>query len=151
MSLRDEVDRLFDNFFPTVARRGLFDMDPFRRLGGVFRASGDLAPEVDVRETGDKFEIAAELPGMDEAEIEVKVSGGVLSIAGEKRLESKEDKADYHLSERSYGRFMRAFRLPETADEEHIAAEFAKGVLTVTVPKRQEAAKREKKIDVKMH
>ena len=129
----------------------MFDLDPLRRLGGVFRASGDLAPEVDVRETGDKFEIAAELPGMDEAAVEVKVRDGVLSIAGEKRMETKEDKADYHLSERTYGRFMRAFRLPETADEDKIVAEFAKGVLTVTVPKRQEAIRHEKKIDVKMH
>ncbi len=152
MSLRDEVDRLFDSFFPSMTgRRGLFELDPFRRLGGWVRSAGELAPEVDVKETDERFEITAELPGMDEKDVEVTVREGLLVISGEKKMETKEERADYHLSERSYGRFIRSFRLPETADEDSIAADFCKGVLTVIVPKTAEAQKQEKKIEVKPH
>lgn len=151
MSLREEVDRLFDSFFPTAlgGRKGLFDLDPFRRLGGWVRPAGDLAPEVDVKETPARFEITAELPGMDEKDIDVTVRDGLLVVSGEKKMETKEEGADYHLTERTYGRFTRSFRLPEAADQDHIAASFAKGVLTVVVPKVPEAPKPEKKIDVK--
>lgn len=149
MTLRDEVDRLFENFFP--ATRGMFELDPFRRIGGAFRALGDIAPEVDVKETEDRIEITAELPGMDENDVNVSLREGVLSITGEKKVERKEEKADYHLSERSYGSFTRAFRLPDSIDAEHIGADFSKGVLTVTVPKRAEVKSQEKKIEVKTH
>jgi HSP20 family protein len=152
LSLRDEVDRLFDSFFPTVAgRRGLFDMDPFRRLGGWVRSGGELAPEVDVKETDERFEITAELPGMDEKDVEVTLREGMLTISGEKKMETKEDKANYHLTERSYGRFVRTFRLPDTADEDGISAGFTKGVLSVIVPKTAAARAHEKKIEVKPH
>lgn len=147
MTLRDEVDRLFENFFPVSG--SAFELDPFRRLGHAFRAAGDIVPEVDVRETDDRIEICAELPGMDEKDVEVKVRDGVLSIAGEKKAERKEEKADYHLSERSWGSFLREFRLPDAADVEGIDADFTKGVLTVTVPKKAEAHVAEKKIDIK--
>jgi HSP20 family protein len=149
MTLRDEVDRLFESFFPTA--HGMFELDPFRRAGAAFRSLGDIAPEVDVKETGDRFEITAELPGLDEKDVEVSIRDGILAISGEKKSERKEEKADYHLSERSYGSFTRAFRLPETADEEKVEAEFSKGVLTVSVPKRPEAKRQEKKIEVKAH
>ena len=152
MALRDEVDRLFDNFFPTVAgRHGLFDMDPFRRLGGWMRPGGDLATEVDVKETDDRFEITAELPGMDEKDVEVTLREGMLTISGEKKMETREEKANYHLTERSFGRFVRTFRLPNTADEDKISAEFTKGVLHVIVPKTAAAEPHEKKIEVKPH
>lgn len=149
MSLREEVDRLFDSFFPAAGRRALFDLDPFRRLGGWMWSSGDLAPEVDVKETDDRFEITAELPGMDEQDVGVTLREGVLTIAGEKKMETEEEKANYHLTERSYGRFVRTFRLPEVADAEHISAEFTKGVLRVTVPKIPAAQVQETKIEIK--
>ncbi|MGE5545755.1 MAG: Hsp20/alpha crystallin family protein [Solirubrobacterales bacterium] len=149
MTLRDEVDRLFDNFFPMA--RGMFEVDPFRRVGAAFRSMGDIAPEVDVREMGDRIEIAAELPGVDENDVSVTVKDGVLSISGEKKSERKEEKTDYHLTERSYGSFVRSFRLPETCDDEHIAADFSKGVLTVTIPKRELPESGEKKIEIKGH
>jgi HSP20 family protein len=149
MSLREEVDRLFENFFTgAFGRRGLFELDPFRRLGAAFGGSGELSPEVDVKETPTRFEIAVELPGIDDKDVDVTLRDGVLSIAGEKRAESHAEKADVHLSERSYGRFVRSFRLPETVDEEQVTAAFDKGVLVVTVPKRAEAHRQEKKIEV---
>lgn len=149
MTLRDEVDRLFENFFPTA--RGMFELDPFRRVGAAFRSMGDISPEIDVKETDDKFEISAELPGMDDKDVDVTIRGGILAISGEKKAERRDERADYHLTERSYGSFMRAFRLPETADDEKVSADFSKGILTVTVPKRAEAKKQEKKIQVKAH
>lgn len=149
MSLRDEVDRLFDNFFPTA--RGMVDIDPFRRVGSAFRAMGDMAPDVEVKETDERIEISAELPGMDEKDVSVTFRDGVLSIAGEKKAERKEEKADYHLSERTYGSFVRSFRLPDNVDDEHIDADFSKGVLTVAIPKKGEPAPSEKKIEIKGH
>lgn len=149
VALRDEVDRLFDSFLPIA--RGVVGMDSFRRLGGAFRALGDIAPEVDLKETDDGIEICAELPGMDEKDVSITVRGGVLSISGEKRAERKEEKADYHLSERSFGAFTRTFRLPEDVDDERIEADFSKGVLTVTVPKKAEAVRPEKKVEIKGH
>lgn len=152
VSLRQEVDRLFDTLFSApFGGGGLFDLDPLRHLGGALRPGGGLAPEVDVRETDDKYQICAELPGLDDKDVQVTLREGLLTIAGEKKMESIEEKADYHLTERSYGRFERVFRLPETADDEHISADFSKGVLTVTVPKTAEAAKSAKTISVTTH
>ncbi|MBC7907445.1 MAG: Hsp20/alpha crystallin family protein [Rhodospirillaceae bacterium] len=148
MTLRDEVDRLFDNFFPSAFGRSLFDLDPWRERS--FRSMGDITPHMDVRELDDRFEISAELPGLEDKDVTVKVQGGVLSISGEKKAERTEDKGNVYLSERSYGSFVRSVRLPENADAEGIGAEFAKGVLTVTVPKR-EGGPDEKKIEVKVH
>ncbi len=150
-SLRDEVDRLFDTFFAAPFGRGGWELDPFRRLGGIVRTAGELAPNVDVKEMDDKFEITAELPGMDEHDVAVTLRQGVLSISGEKKMERKEERTDFYLNERSYGRFVRTFRLPETADEDKVSADFSKGVLSITVPKRQEAKAQQKKIDVKAH
>lgn len=148
MTLRDEVDRLFDNFFPSAFGRSLFDLDPWRER--TFRSMGDITPHMDVRELADRFEVTAELPGLEEKDVTVKVLSGVLSISGEKKAERTEESGNVHLSERSYGSFVRSVRLPDNADAEGIDAEFAKGVLTVTVPKRAGGAG-EKKIEVKVH
>ena len=86
---------------------------------------------------------------MDEKNIELKVSDGMLSITGEKSEEKEEKKKDYYLSERSYGSFERSFRIPEGVDADKIEASFKNGVLTVTLPKKAEAQKPEKKIAVK--
>ncbi len=153
-SLQREVDRLFDDF-----TRG-FSMFPFGERGGDVRspmfgwsgrATEALAPSVDVAETDKAFEISAELPGMGEEDIDVSLSDGILTLKGEKREESKqEDEAKgYYLSERLYGSFQRAFRLPDGVDQERIEAHFDKGVLKVTLPKTPEAAKRQRKIAVK--
>jgi HSP20 family protein len=92
---------------------------------------------------------SAELPGMDEKDIEVKVSNGTLTIKGEKKEEKEERDKDFYLSERRYGSFARSFEVPAGVDPAHIEARFAKGVLTVTLPKSPEAKQNEKKIEVK--
>ena len=148
-SLRREVDRLFDDFAGGIWRspfgRSFFDMEPARRSQSVMSAM----PAVDVTETDKAFEIIAELPGMDEKNIEVKVADGVLTIKGEKREEKEEKNKDYYVSERSFGSFQRSFQVPSGVDTDKIDASFKNGVLTVTLPKSTEAQKAEKKIAVK--
>ncbi|MBP2150048.1 Hsp20/alpha crystallin family protein [Xanthobacter autotrophicus DSM 597] len=145
--LRREIEQVFDNFrigtlgFP-FARR-VMDFD-FPRLGAL-----TLAPAVDVAEREGAYEISAELPGLDEKDVEVKLANGLLTIRGEKKEEREEKEKDYYLSERRYGAFTRSFQVPEGVDADKVEARFAKGVLTVTLPKTAEAQKQEKKIEVK--
>jgi HSP20 family protein len=106
-------------------------------------------PAVDITESDKAYEVTAELPGMDEKNVEVKVAGGNLIIMGEKQEGKEEKKKDYYLSERHFGSFERRFRLPKGVDVEKIEASFKKGVLTVNLPKKPEAQKPEKKIAVK--
>jgi HSP20 family protein len=105
-------------------------------------------PAVDVTEADGGYEVTAELPGMDEKNIEVKLANRTLTIKGEKRDEKEETKKDYYMRERNFGSFQRSFTLPEGVDIDKIEASFKKGVLTVTVPKTAEAKKAEKKIAV---
>ncbi len=145
-ALRKEVDRVFEDFGDGFWRR------PFRSLAALERAlPSKLAttPAVDVSETDKAYEITAELPGMDEKNIEVNVANGGLTIKGEKKDEKEEKKKDFYVSERRYGSFERYFTLPDSVDPDKIAATFKNGVLKVTLPKTAEAQKPAKKIDVK--
>ena len=148
-SLRQEMDRVFEDFTRGFGRfplsRSLFDVEPMLRYEG---AVGLSAPAVDVVEKESEFQITAELPGLDEKDIEVNVADDVLSIRGEKKEEREEKAKNYHLSERRYGSFQRTFQLPAGIDAEKIVASFQKGVLTVTLPKTPEAQKKEKKIAI---
>jgi HSP20 family protein len=148
-NLRQEIDRLFDDFgvsaWRSPFRRSVFDLAPFWSREAVSAA----APAVDIAETEKAYEIAAELPGMDEKNIEVKFADGVLTIKGEKQEQKEEKKKDYYLSERSYGAFQRSFQVPDGIDADKIDASFKNGVLTVTMPKSVEAQKAAKKITVK--
>jgi HSP20 family protein len=148
-TLRREIDRIFDSFhlgardFP-FGRRA-FELDlPWPREAGFA-----LAPAVDVAQKDKEYEITAELPGMDEKDIEVKLANNTLTIKGEKREEKEEREKDYYVSERRYGSFVRSFQLPEGIDAGKIEATFAKGVLTVKLPKTAEAQKSEKTISIK--
>ena len=147
-ALRREVDRLFEDFRPMgwrlpFGRPSAYEMAWPRTE--MFR----VAPAMDLVEKDGGYEITAELPGMDEKNVEVKLSNGNLTIRGEKKEEREEDKKDYHLSERRYGSFQRMFRVPEGVDAGRIEASFRNGVLTVTLPKSAEAKASEKKISVK--
>lgn len=106
-------------------------------------------PAVDVVEKENSFEITAELPGLDEKDVEVKLVGNSLVIKGEKRQEHKEEKDGYHLSERSFGSFQRSFALPDGVDREQIEAKFGKGVLRVSLPKHPGTGEGAKTISVK--
>ncbi|HZS81431.1 MAG TPA: Hsp20/alpha crystallin family protein [Stellaceae bacterium] len=146
---RSEIDRLFDRFaggfgFPSL--RHLFDFEPAWRPQRTFTFA---APAVEISEDGKAYKIAAELPGIDEKDVDVSVTGDMLVLKGEKRQETEEKDGNCYLSERAYGAFQRSFYLPEGVDRDKITADFSKGVLTVTLPKTAEARKQQKKIDVK--
>jgi HSP20 family protein len=147
-SLHREIDRLFDDFgmgFRWPFGRSLFAAEPlFRR-----ELTAPKMPAVDVVENEKGYEITADLPGMEENNIEVKVTDGVLTIKGERQGEKEEKKRDYYLQERSFGSFQRSFELPESVDTDKIEAAFKKGVLAVKLPKKAEAQKPAKKIEVK--
>jgi HSP20 family protein len=135
--LRHGVDSLFDNFF-----RG-FDIEPFESRMAAFR------PRVDVTETDKEIKVAAELPGMDEKDIEVLLQNDMLTIKGEKK-EEKEDKAkDYYKMERTYGSFSRTIPLPIEVQTDKIEAKFKNGLLSITLPKTAKAVEEKKKIEVK--
>lgn len=144
--LRREVDRLFEDFrapgWPFGQRRG------GRELAWPSFDALRLAPAVDLVEKDGGWELTAELPGLDEKNVEVTVAGGVLTIRGEKQEAKEEKEKEYHLSERRYGAFRRSFRLPEGVDTDGIAAGYANGVLTVTLPKSAEAQQGTKTIPV---
>jgi HSP20 family protein len=145
--LRSEMDRLFDRFgagFGLAPFGRLFDM-PALRAESRFQFS---TPAVDVTEDDKAYHIAAELPGMAEKDVEVKLTDELLTLKGEKREEREEKDKNYHLTERAYGSFERSFRLPSGVDRDKIAAEFKNGVLTITLPKTPEAQKQEKKIPI---
>jgi len=147
--LRHEIDRLFDDFGGGFLRspfaRSMSDVESFRHTGLAKHG----APVVDVVEKDNKYEITAELPGMDEKNIEVNLSDGILTIKGEKHEEKEEKKKDYYVSERRYGSFQRSFQVPEGVNTDKIEAAFKNGVLTLSLPKLPEAQKQEKKIAIK--
>lgn len=143
--LREEIDRLFDDFGQGIFRlplaRSLFRAEPFQQ--------GVALPAVDAVETDKDYRLTAELPGLEAKDIEVKLANGTLTIRGEKKSQKEETKGDYYLSERHYGSFERSFAVPQGVDREAIEARFDKGVLTLTLPKTPEAQKPSKTIEVK--
>ncbi len=141
-SLRREIDRIFDDFHPLDWR-----WPSMRRA-----AQGQnwpVAPAMDLVEREGEYEITAELPGIEEKDVEVKVVNRMLTISGEKNEQKEEKKKDYFLSERRFGSFQRSFQLPDGAEADKIEAHFSKGVLTVKVPKAAGVQKSEKKISIK--
>ncbi len=153
MDLRDRMDHLFDDVMshwhrPSSSRR-LFDPDVFGSTWPSASWSSDLLDvKFDVSDSEEAVEISAELPGMKEDEVDVALSDGVLTIKGEKKIERQEKKKDYFLTERQHGTFRRAFRVPDTVDDEKITASFESGVLHVTLPRRPEAKAKQKKISI---
>ena len=132
VSFQREMNRLFDDFF-----RG-FGASPLWDWGERETALDAFSPRVDVTETGKEVRVSAELPGMDEKDVSVEVDDGAVTIRGE-RKEEKEDKGDtWYRKEQSYGTFHRVIPLPSAADAGKAKAKFKKGVLTVTLPKREE-------------
>lgn len=147
-SLRREIDRLFDDFNPFEWRRPSRSI-PDVEMPRLARSGWMVTPAMDLVEKEKAYEVTAELPGIDEKDVEIKLSNHTLTIKGEKAEDKEEKEKDYYLSERRYGSFQRSFRVPEGVDTARIEASFAKGVLKVTLPKTADARKAEKKIEVK--
>jgi HSP20 family protein len=136
--LRDEFDRMFDDW-PRFLRRGAGDEEGLR---------GSWIPAVDIRETKDAIEVTAELPGIDAKDVDVSVQENVLTIRGERSREEVKEDETVHRIEREYGVFERSFTLPRSVEPEKIKAGYKDGVLSVSVPKREEAKPKAVKVEV---
>jgi HSP20 family protein len=100
-------------------------------------------PSVDILEKDGNLILRAELPGMSEKQIELKLEGNTLTLKGERKMEKEDNKTNYHRVESFYGSFTRSFRLPDTVDADKISADYKNGVLTVTIPQKPEVRPRE--------
>jgi HSP20 family protein len=136
--LRDEIDRLFDDFGFTLPTRSIF----------AFPTRAAINPAIELAETDGGYELSVELPGLDEKDIDVEFADGMLTVAGEKREESEKKENGCLMSERRYGSFRRQLTLPADVDPETIAAKFKHGVLKLEMKKDQQAASRTKKIKI---
>ncbi|QQP89318.1 Hsp20/alpha crystallin family protein [Skermanella sp. TT6] len=149
LSLRDEIDRLFDDFSAGMMRSPfrarLMDFEPFRRFESALSGA---VPTAEIAEKEKEYVVTLELPGIDQKDVEISVSGRMMTVKGEKREEKEETEKQLHLSERRYGSFHRSFPIPETVDQDRIAAAMKDGVLTVTLPKTEAAARPARKIEV---
>jgi HSP20 family protein len=147
----DAVRRDMHALMETLNRgwSNLADLE-FRGMGAPFGLwTAESVPRADASEADGAYDISIELPGMDEKDIEVNLAGDMLTVSGEKKSEHEEKAEGYYLAERSYGSFRRAFRLPDDADAEKIKAEYAKGVLKLSIPKAAKASAKTRKIGVK--
>lgn len=123
--LQDEMNRLFDTSFGE------------QELGSV-----GWIPPVDIEETADGLRVTAEVPGMKKEDIRVEFENGLLTIRGERHRETKTEEKNFHRVERSYGTFVRSFRLPASVNAEQIKASYSEGVLTLEMPKTEAAKAR---------
>ena len=110
--------------------------------------SGNFVPSVDIAETQEKILVRAELPGMQQEDIEIEFENGLLTLRGERNFQ-KEEGVNWHRVERTYGSFSRSFTLPRTVDAERISASYRDGVLEIEVPKKEEAKPKQIRIEVK--
>ncbi len=139
--LRDEMDRMLGRIehgwprWPVAFGRGA---EP-----------GAMWPEIDIHDDASQLTVEVDLPGVEQKDVDVTLVNGLLTIKGEKKTKREQKQQNYYVSERSYGSFERAIRLPDTIDESKLEARFDSGVLRIVAPKKPEAVKSEKKIEIK--
>ena len=134
-SLQERMNRIFDDTLSGNARRDDEALAPA------------WTPPVDVLERKDRIVLTAELPGFTEEQIRLRFEDGVLSLEGERKFEKEAGDENYHRVERSYGKFVRSFSIPGTVSSEGIRASFENGILTVSLPKREETKPKQIKIE----
>ncbi len=137
VSLQDRMNRLFD--------------ESLRGRGGEdeWTLGGSWAPAVDIYEQEGDIVLKAELPGIDPKDVDIRVENNVLSLRGQRKFESDVKKESYHRVERAYGNFARSFTLPNLVDTEKIKAEYRDGVLSLTLPKKEEAKPRQIQVQIR--
>jgi HSP20 family protein len=125
---------------PIRLMRELLNWDPFAEMMPSLRGGevGVFAPRFEVKETKDAYVFKADLPGIDEKDVEISLTGNRLTVSGKREAEERHESDTYYAYERSYGSFSRSFTLPEGADVDHADAELKSGVLTVAIVKRPE-------------
>jgi HSP20 family protein len=136
--LSQDIDRIFDGFLG----------DWSGRMNLLDRQLRSFMPEVDVSEGDKEFRVTAELPGINEKDLEVTFADGSLTIKGEKCEEHEEEKGDYYHSERQFGAFERTIPLPSEVNPDETKASFKNGVLKITLPKTEEARSQRKTIPI---
>jgi HSP20 family protein len=141
MAIQNEMNRLFDNFFSDP-----FDLTPIAALRPL---PAEFSPRVNVSETDKAMQVTAELPGMEEKDIQISLEQECLVLTGEKKSESEETGKNFHRYERSYGSFQRVIPLVSEIKEDKVEATFKNGVLTIILPKAESAVKAAKKISIK--
>jgi len=129
--------RLFEEFF-----------NDFPFSGSLIEGRESWTPSVDIMEKDGKLILRAEVPGLTEKEIELKLEGNTLTLKGERKMENEDKKGTFHRIESYYGAFSRSFRLPDTVDADKINADYKNGVLTVTIPQKPEVQPREIPVSV---
>lgn len=134
--LQREMNRVFENLW----------LEPY---GELEEWPGTFIPAVDVTENEKEVHISAELPGMDEKDINVTVTDSMLAIQGEKKQKQEQKEEGFYCKESSYGTFRRVIELPAEVDEDKAEAKFKKGVLKITLPKTEESRAKTRKIEVK--
>lgn len=145
--LQREIDDLFDHFFRDF---GLNARPWPRQLDSLARtAAGWLKPNVDISASDEDYTIHVELPGVTEDDVHVEVSGDTLRIRGEKKHEREQNGRNYYSVERSYGSFQRVLSLPDDANTDLISAIYRNGVMTITIPRKEETKREAKRIEVK--
>jgi HSP20 family protein len=134
---------------------GQRDLDQvFKDAFRPFYGDGELstrtwAPPVDIFENADNIVLKAELPGVDPKDVEIRVEDNTLYLKGERKFEKEVKEENYHRVERSYGSFARSFSLPNSIDADKVVADYKDGLLTLTMPKREEAKPKTIKIEIK--
>ena len=141
-SLQKEMNQLFDHF------QRNFDMPDFAFGDNSF---GDFNPRIDMKDSDKEITVTAELPGIEEKDVQLKVNGDVLIISGEKRSEKEEDVKGHYKMERIYGSFSRSLLLPQEVDLDKCTATFKNGVLNVVLPKTKVSERTSKTIPVMSH
>ena len=131
--------------FDPLANIRLFE-DAFSRFLSEPQSNRPWSPAVDIYETENELVLKADLPDVDQNNIDVRVENQTLTIAGQRKFEQQDSVKGYHRIERSYGNFTRSFAVPNTFDTENVAASFKNGVLTVKLPKKEAAKPRQIKI-----
>jgi HSP20 family protein len=135
--LRRQMDTLFDRFFD----------DPWGYSGSELPWGRLLAgPRTDLADSANEVIVTMELPGVDPKEVDIQITGDLLTVRGEKKADKEEKQRDYHYVERQYGSFQRTVQLPSTVDPEKVDAAFKNGVLTITLAKRADAQARKIKV-----
>ncbi|TDT41729.1 HSP20 family molecular chaperone IbpA [Halospina denitrificans] len=160
-SLREEMNHVFDRFsnaqWPLFGGRRADDalsgsigsFDPFASMGmpSLWGTDSELG-RADLSETDEGYELQLDLPGMKKDDIQVDLTDGLLTVSGERSDEREDERKGYYFSERSYGSVRRSFRVPNSVKLEDVKAQFSDGVLTLTMPKTEEAQKNARKIEI---
>ncbi len=141
---RNQPERFVE---PYRMMREMLNWDPFAEMLPAMPEVQGFVPKFEVKETKDAYVFRADLPGIEEKDLELTLTGNRLTVAGKREAEAREEEETWYAYERTYGTFSRSFTLPEGADLEHAAGELKNGVLAITIPKKPEH--QPKKINLK--